>query len=231
MQIARIFSTVGLLFLSTCSASAQAIPNVHLIYLPGGAILDRNCPDLLKIKLDPNVIKQAFNQLPNFQAEWEDAGRRYLGVAFREVGLPFPYHEMLATLTVCPVSSMSDPLLVNVTPYLLGAEKPLAASYFPLAVFHELMHHYVRAIETHSELRKKYSSEPVLVLSHLHVLALEELVLLKLGEKDLLNINDEVYHHRRPSAYSRAWEIVNEKENYMAFIDELKKLKSEVPPR
>ena len=129
---------------------------------------------------------------------------------------------MQAALTVCPVASMSLPLIINVRGFLVSAGNPTPDWFFPLLVFHELMHTYTRPVNTSSTLRKKHSFESVVTLNHLHVLALEKLVLTKLRKVDDLQWLDRRYRTASPAAYKRAWEIVNDVEGVEAFLSELK---------
>lgn len=145
--------------------------------------------------------------------------------ALREIGKPFPFREMQAVLTVCSsTGTMSTPLFINVRQYLGGAKHPAPQGDFSEKLFHELMHHYVIAAVKNSALRHKYENEPPIVLNHLHVMALEKLVLTRLGKTDELKFVEEEYRtDTDPAFYKRAWEIVNDVEGYEAFIKELKR--------
>jgi hypothetical protein len=166
----------------------------------------------------PEWIQETVSRRSEFQADWDKDGTQYLKAALSEIGLPFPYREMQVNLTVCPnVSSMSDPMLLNVRPYLSDADNRLPRGQFPLALYHELMHHYVRPVLSSSALIKKYAGESPQTLNHLHVMALEKLALVKVnGNTDLMG-----YVNFNP-AYKRAWQIVNDIEGYEAFVQELK---------
>jgi hypothetical protein len=83
---------------------------------------------------------------------------------------------------------MSSPLMINVRKYLPGAEHPMPEDDFSEVLFHELMHHYVASVTASSALRKKFASEPLVVLNHLHVIALEKMVLSKLHETKELKL-------------------------------------------
>jgi hypothetical protein len=92
-------------------------------------------------------------------------------------------------------------------------------------VFHELMHRYAAPIRdvSVSQLRKKYAAEPVTVLNQLHLVALEKLVLVKLGRLDFLRAWEQLNREERSPAHRRAWDIVNA-ESYERFINELRLL-------
>jgi hypothetical protein len=188
-------------------------------------MIDRLCSQLFNTQIEPKWIQETVQRLPEFQALWDKEGPAYLSVVLREVGLAYPFREVQATLTVCPGAlSMGSPLMVKVSRFLSSEERPLPASLFSLFVFHELMHRYVTPVHPTSGLRKKYASEPLITLNMLHLMALEKFVLLKLGKSEELRILDEIYRTQRTPEHKRAWEIVNEKESYEAFVSELKLL-------
>jgi hypothetical protein len=222
-----ILSIQVFLFWATVVGAAQPLPKVDFVYpSPYGSMIDRLCSNLLKTQIEPKWIQETLQRLPEFQALWEKDGTAYLSVALREVGLDYPFREVQATLTVCPgVPSMGSPLMIQVRPFLSSDEKPKPASLFPLYVFHELMHRYTTPVHAVSPLRKKYASEPLITLNLLHIMALEKLVLVKLGKSEELRELDEIYRTERTPMHKRAWEIVNEKESYEAFVNELKLLR------
>jgi len=190
------------------------IPKIDVIYPPYGTIFDRGCAN-------EERISEAAKLRPDLQAEWDVEGPKYLEVVLHEIGLPFPYREMQAYLTVCDVSTMSMPLMINVRHFLMSSPEHPPHGDFSEKVFHELMHHYVAPVHNSSALRKKYAAEHAVVLNHLHVMALEKFVLTRLGKSEELQYLDRLYRtDPAPSHYKRAWEIVNA-EGYEAFIKEL----------
>jgi len=211
------------------SAEQRPIPKVDFLYpAPLGTIFDRTCPQLLNTQINPGWVQETVRRLPEFQAQWDREGPKYLSLILAEIGLKFPYREMQAALTVCPVSTMSMPLMINVRSFLSTAPSPAPPEFFSEVVFHELMHHYVSPVFASSALRKKYAVEPPVTLYHLHVMALEKFVLMKLGKTVELKHLDYLYRtDPPPSYYKRAWEIVNDIEGYEAFIKELKALATE----
>jgi len=201
-----------------------SIPKVTFLYPPPyGTVFDRTCPQFLNTQIKPEWVQETVRRLPEFQSEWNTEGPKYLSVVFNEIRLKFPYDEMQAVLTVCPVSTMSMPLMINVRRFLVKAQDPAPAEDFSEVVFHELMHHYVSPLIVTSALRKKYATEPPVTLYHLHVMALEVFALLKLGKfKELDYLNHLYRTDPAPSYYKRAWQIVNDIEGYRAFVNELK---------
>jgi hypothetical protein len=73
-----------------------------------------------------------------------------------------------------------------------------------------------------SSFRRKYADEDPVVLSHLHVMALQKFVLLKMGRVEELKHVAAGYRASKNLAYKRAWEIVDQVEDYQAFVKELK---------
>jgi hypothetical protein len=206
-------------------AEAQLLPTVYLLYpAPDGTIFDRTCGATMKTEIDSKWVQETVRRAPDFQAQWDEQGPTYMTAAFAEIGRKFPFRQMQAVLTVCPVGSISHPLMINVRAFLSTAQKPAPAWLFSEIVFHELMHHYTMPVNATSALRNKYSAEPGQTLNHLHVMALEKFVLVKLGRSAELKYVDEHYRTGSPATYKRAWEIVNDIEGHEAFIRELKLL-------
>ena len=199
-----------------------SVPRIFLVYPKNGTPFDRECGTYLQKPVEKSAIDETANRLGEFQALWDREGALFMKTALQEVGVPFPYQEMQATLTVCDLSSVSSPLIINVKNFLSLSEKQQPLWAFPEIVFHEVMHTYVRNVYDISILRKKYASEPPVILNHLHEMALEKLILLKLNRTDLLHWVDNRYRNLFPPVYKRAWEIVNDIEGYEAFIKELK---------
>jgi len=199
------------------------IPKVVLVYQQDGTVFDRNCATLLNKPIQQEWIEETANRLNEFQSLWDKDGPEYLKTALQEVGGTFPFQEVQATLTVCPMASMSSPLIVSVKNFLSTAEKPRQPDTFAEDLFHELLHTYTRPVYDQSPLRSKYAAEAPVVLNHLHVMALEKFVLQKLGKTALLKWLDSFYRSgKSPGPYERAWDIVDKIEGHEAFINELK---------
>lgn len=217
-----------ILLVSVASISAQSLPRLHLLY---PTVLDDRCSQFTKNEVESEWLDEATRRRPEFQALWDKSGPTYLKAAMSEVGLPFPYRDMQAYLTVRTdgtAGSMSMPLLLHLGPFLASTSKiqgprwPLW--YFAEVAFHELMHHYVLPVTEVSALRRKYGTEVPQVLNHLHVMALEKVVLSKLRLSNELKFLDEDYRTNSGPNYKRAWEIVNDIEREQAFIGELQLL-------
>jgi hypothetical protein len=87
-------------------------------------------------------------------------------------------------------------------------------------LFHELLHIFLsrRPIES-SALLKEHAAEDERVRDHLHLLALQKAVLLKLNEPDALKEVIAVDSALPGGYYKRAWELVNATDTeYLKYI-------------
>ncbi len=158
----------------------------------------------------------------SFSKLWETRGPVLFQVLFNHTGLGFARKEMTATLSLCSkLPSLSNPLVLNVANFLESYMSPrpvLSDDDFVDLVFHELLHSWVgNNLET-SALRKKYRDEIPSVRSHLHLMAIQKFVYLKLQRPDLVQMLD-LLHARLGGSYARAWEIVG-LEGHEAFMNE-----------
>jgi len=224
IRIRTLVSSVIITAVLVVTDHAASLPQVEILYPAGGSLLDRLCESDFHVSVDPLALQAAVALRPTLQAEWDQDGPAYLTAALETVGLPFPYHEMQAVLTVCLPASTSVPLLIDVRPFLPAAAHPAPAWEFAEVVFHELMHTYVGRIYVTSALMKRYSGESTTTRYHLHVMALERAVLKKLGQPDHLAVIDHDYRSGPDPAYRRAWEIVTDIEGEEPFIAELRGL-------
>jgi hypothetical protein len=166
-------------------------------------------------------MDELYNRLAEFQAVWDKDGNDYLQVVIKEIGRPFPLKEVQATLTACEFPSMSSPFLIYTRPFLSSAPKPHPVSVFPIVIFHELMHIYLRNMRD-SSWYSKFSSESEGVLNQAYIMALEKFVTERLGKTIVLQWIDTRYRTRLTPDHKRAWELVNDK-GYNVFMEEIKK--------
>ena len=225
-------AVAGLLSLTAAASASGASPSrpapeVILVYTePPGPIFDRLCQRMTGTPAQPAKVEELYRRLPEFQALWNKEGPAYIAEAVKATGKPFPYTQVQAVMTACGEDDLSIamPLLISGIPYLAGAKEAEPLMMFPRLVFHEMMHTYTQPIDKSSAIRRKYPGEPLTVLDHLHVLALEAHVLKALGKKEELAWLDHGYRTAAPPPYKRAWEIVMDIEGPQALIDELKSL-------
>lgn len=213
--------------LSTSPAAAQdGYPEVTFDY--GFVPFDRACSEATGFEIQPAWIEELEARIDDFRQLWAERGPALLALTVQETGKPFRQREMQATMSLCRFPSMSHPLLLNMRRYMASATdgNPRAMHMFVALVFHELLHTYVYENIEASALLEKYEAEPFSVKSHMHLMALLKNAYLKLGYDD--ELEDILARDRKiGSVYARAWEIVNELEDYRAFVDELK----QQPPR
>jgi hypothetical protein len=161
-----------------------------------------------------------------FQDYWDQEVPLLLGTTVAAINKPFRYKEMLVTLTLCPIQSMSQPLLINIRPFLDGPtqQQPRPLFFFAALVFHELLHTYVIAARSpdSSALLERYKSEDTVVKIHLHLMAVMKMAYLKLGREEHLKQIIEKDRAIGNPAYGRAWQIVNDIEGPDAFVHELR---------
>lgn len=210
----------SLLLIVPSDAAPVRVPQIDLVYQAGGTVFDRNCAAVTKSQASPSEVAETAQRTQEFQRRWNAEGPAYVKAALSAVGAPFPYRQMQATLTVC-VGDMSSPLLISTKAHLSTATRPAPEWYFAFVVFHEIMHHYAREVYETSALRKKYASEAVVTLNHLHVVAMEILALKKAGTPAQLEYLADRYRKTPSVGHRRAWEIVNS-EGEEAFIQEMK---------
>lgn len=149
-----------------------------------------------------------------FQGVWNSEADALLGTAMQVVGKPFPHREMIATLTLCSVMSMSGPLIINMRRFLQGpmGGQPASDMLFASLVFHELLHTYVGAHRqpTTPLLTEHQATFAAfrLARTHVHLFALMQTVYEKLGRAaDLQAI--KTFSSPSPD-YARAWALVDE---------------------
>jgi len=202
---------------------AQDFPRVQFIY--GDLTFDRNCEKWLNTKIDQSWANEVRAKIGSWQDFWDKEAPLLLGTTVSEIGRPFRHGEAVAVLTLCPISSMSVPLLINVRRFIDGPTQrnPQPMFLFSALVFHELLHTYIgRYTSLKSGLIEKHKNEPLLVLTHVHLMAAMKHVYLKLGRAQELR---EIVARDSASddpAYGRAWQIVNDIEGHEAFVKELR---------
>lgn len=187
---------------------------------------DRACSEHNGFKIEQEWIDEMYQSINHFDSIWQEQGTPLLEMTVKDIGKPFLQKDMLVVLSLCNYPSMSHPLMVNMRKYMSSATNgnPRPKHLFKGLVFHELLHTYVYDILKECEttpLLKKYEDEAGSVLSHIHLMAVMKHVYIKSG---LLKELEDIMNKDRAigSVYKRAWEIVNDLENYQDFIEELK---------
>lgn len=162
--------------------------------------------------------------MPEIRAAWESiepamahAVRELTHKAFSPTGK--------VRLTLCEVASNSFfGATVNMRYALQSfSSTPVPPRYKLDTAFHELLHAFVdRHTPANSGLLAAHAEEPSCVRNHLHLLALQKAVLIKLGEKDALAQVISIDSQLPSGCYRRAWALVNETQShYLPYISEL----------
>src|SRR5215510_15559324 len=183
-----IAGLVSFLLVMATNAFGEPYPRVPLVF--GYIPFDQSCERWRNAHIEPQWYAELKTKIKAFQAYWDQEAPLLLATTIAETHKPFRYTEMIATLTLCPIPSMSRPLLINVRPFLDGPTQQQPRPLFLLSavVFHELLHTYVLGAlpPGTSALLEKYKGEEPLVKNHLHLLAVIKLVYLKLDRAEHL---------------------------------------------
>jgi hypothetical protein len=165
---------------------------------------------------------------PEFLRIWEAQGPRFLAATETISGKKFPSQEIIARLTLCNSPSESFPETGRVTINMRFALKsftpePVSMRYKVDTLFHELLHIFLnRHPIENSVLLNEYVTEDERVRDHLHLLALQKAVLLRLNEPDALKEVIAVDSVLPGGYYKRAWELVNATDTeYLKYVAEL----------
>jgi len=215
---------VAFVLVTATSAFGEPYPYVQLVF--GYVPFNQSCERWRNTKIEPQWYEELQTKIKAFQDYWDQEAPMLLATTIAEINKPFRYQEMVATLTLCPIQSMSRPLLINIRLFLDGPtqQQPRPLFLFSALVFHELLHTYVIGARPQgtSALLERYKSEEPVVKNHLHLMAVMKLVYLKLGREEQLKQIIEKDSAIDNPAYRRAWQIVNDIEGHHAFVQELR---------
>ena len=214
-------------FLGFGCSSEATLPRIKVEYSPSGD-LACSLPPGSPIKEESKA--ELLSRQPEFVKLWNTDGPRWLAATEEISGKNFPSQEISARLTLCNVPSESFPGERRVTINMRYALKsftpePVSMRYKVGTLFHELLHIFLSCnpIEN-SALLKEHAVEDERVRDHLHLLALQKAVLLKLNEPDALKEVIAVDSALPGGYYKRAWELVNATdEEYQKYVAELSK--------
>jgi hypothetical protein len=230
-----LVSTIIVLVSCVLTSRARAAPpSIEISY---AYLFDELCAQNNKYKIDPAWVAEVKSRLPQIQAAWATSGpgSTLLKTTEEIVGKNFDQKQIHVALTVCNYPSMGDPLIINMR-YSLKSfiNEPLPMDVTVDIIYHEILHNYIGGvagpylgevpgkIPADSKLLLKYEKEDETVRGHLHLLALQKAVYLKRGHAETLQrvlAKDKSLPNK---SYARAWEIVNEGDNYISFVNELR---------
>lgn len=169
--------------------------------------------------------KELVSRKAQFEALWAGVGPQLMGAAEAITGRSFPSEHLTARLTLCDLPSQSIiGISVNMRYALTSfTHTPVPLRYKVDTLFHEILHVYLAShpIEG-SALLDERSSESGCVRNHLHLLALQKAVLLKLHQTDALNDVISIDGQLPGGCYKRAWALVNATDTeYLRYVAEL----------
>lgn len=209
-----------LVFISTQAIAAQ--PAVAITYSPR---LDWVCSMVRGQPIKEEWKAELIARQAEFENLWLTTGPKMIAATESITNKPFPAGDVSVRLTLCDLPSQS---IIGVSINMRYALRSFTPNPVPMqykvdTLFHELLHNYLDIYPARgSKLLEQYASEPARVRNHLHLLALEKAVLLKLGElqklKDVI-----VFDGQLPNAsYKRAWEIINVTDDeYLKYVAEI----------
>lgn len=189
------------------------------------SVVDAQCASTRGVDIRDEWKAELNSRRTEFENLWETIGPNLVEAAETITGKTFSGARVNARLTLCDLASQSSNEIIINMRYALKSftPTPVPMRYKVDTLFHELLHvflseHPVRK----SALLKQHASEPERTRNHLHLLALQKAVLLKLNEpedlKDVVAIDGQL-----PGGYyKRAWAVVNANEGeYLKYVAEI----------
>ena len=225
-SVARNTFLLAILLGVSCSSRATLL-QVKVKYNPTE---DSACSSAAGNSIKEEWKTELLSREPEFLKIWEAQGPRFLAATEAISGKEFPAQEISARLTLCNSPSESFPETGRVTinmRYALRSftPEPVSMRYKVGTLFHELLHIFLnRHPIENSILLKEHASEDERVRDHLHLLALQKAVLLRLNDPDALKEVIAVDSVLPGGYYKRAWELVNATNTeYLKYVAELSK--------
>jgi len=216
--------SLAALFCFVCSSQASQ-PRVKIEYSPRQDLLCSSPPGS---SIKDEWKAELLSRQPEFEKLWETEGPRLIAATEAISGKEFPSREVTARLTLCNAPSESFPgadrITINMRYSLRSfTATPVSMRYKAYTLFHELLHIFIsRHPVENSVLLKEHAAEEERVRDHLHLLALQKAVLLKLNQPEELKEVIAVDSQLPGGYYKRAWEIVNAGDvEYLKYVAEV----------
>jgi len=210
-----------LLLASAFSAQAGQ-PTVTVTYSPS---LDSACSLVRGGAIKGEWKEELTSRKAEFESLWASVGPKLIEATEAITGKSFPDEQFTARLTLCNLPSQS---FVGITVNMRYALKSFVSPPVPMrykvdTLFHELLHVFLsRHPVSNSALLLEHSSEPECTRNHLHLLALQKAVLLKLGEADALQQVVAIDGQLPGGCYKKAWALVNATDTeYLRYVAEV----------
>lgn len=210
-------------------------PKLHFTYDWRGKTIDVIGYYLLSNKFDfkkvtNTNIMQIHEELQECKTAWEQEGPILFNEVFTVFHRGFLTQHITAVLFFGTTAGYAgNGALVLGLSFLQTAEtwhnSISPKEYFKWLLFHELLHTWLddNLGSNQTELLKKYQDETSEVREHIHLMAIQKMVYLKLKRLDLVEFCDQCYR-RNPDGYRRSWEIVNDIEGHEQILQDLMKM-------
>lgn len=207
------------LLLLISPAAQSAPPEVTATYNP---TLDAVCSGVRGAPIKHEWKAELLARKSEFDTLWARLGPKYMAAAEAITGKAFPSEAVTARLTLCNVPSQS---MAGVIVNMRFALKSFTANPVPMrykvdVLFHEMLHLFLAANSPRGESVRAIGDE--CVRNHVHLLALQKAVFLRLGEREALKTVVEVDSQLPGGCYKKAWALVNATDSeYSRYVAEL----------
>ncbi len=216
---------VLLLFILLVAAAWHAHagqPRVAVVYNP---MLDFACSLFRGGTIKQEWKEELVSRKAEFDGLWANASPRLFEAAESMTGKLFRDEDVTARLTLCSLPSQS---FVGISVNMRYALKSFTSTPVPMrykvnTLFHELLHRFLAEHPvSNSALLAVYGSESECTRNHLHLLALQKAVLIRLQQTQALQEVVAIDEQLPGGCYQRAWAIVNSTEKeYLKYVAEL----------
>jgi hypothetical protein len=197
-------------------------PRVTVEYSPG---MDAVCALVRGVEIKEEWKAELAARKAEFESLWANAGPGLIEAAEAVAGKPFPSEPVTARLTLCDLPSQSIfGISINMRYALESFTSPPVPMRYKLdTLFHELLHVFLAAHPVAgSHLLTAHAAEPACVRNHLHLLALQKAVLLKVQAPEALQDVIGIDVQLPSGCYKRAWALVNASPgDYLKYVAEL----------
>jgi hypothetical protein len=202
---------------------AAAQPAVSVRY---SAAPDRACAFLRGESVQPEWQHELEHREGEFTTAWKAIGPAMIQATEEITGKPFPGEPITVRLLLCSLPSQS---IFGVTINMRYALRRFTPTPVPMrykvdTLFHELLHRFLDAYPIEdSPLLRAHASESRCTRNHLHLLALQKAVMLKLHREPALHDVITIDSQLPGDCYRRAWQIVNASDpGYLEYVAEIR---------
>lgn len=212
---------LGLLIVFASEAMAGQ-PSVSVVYSP---LVDSACSLVRGGAIKEEWKEELAARKGEFESLWANVGPQLIEATESITGKSFPTEPVTARLTLCNLPSQSFiGISVNMRYSLKSfVSPPVPMRYKVDTLFHELLHVFLSSHPVpSSRLLAEHAAESACTRNHLHLLALQKAVLLRLQELETLQQVISLDGQLPSTCYKRAWALVNETDaEYVKYIAEI----------